>query len=376
MSDTDKLHLPSLSIRAFRGIDTLTISRLGRVTVLAGMNGVGKTTVLDAVRVYAARGRYNVVHELLADRQEVTVTEDEDGDPVREIDWIALFHGRSIDENASILIGPANGEDQLRISPAPSDEGAEEQLGLIFDPNETPIQILKVMFRDYRHYLGSFRRLRYAGVARHAGVARQRSPGDDDAAPHITCEHIGPGMLGERDMSRFWDRVALTDDERQAVRALEMVIGNEVARVAMIGDGESRVRSSGRRAVIRLESYDRPVPLKSLGDGAVRLFGVALALANSRGGFLLIDEAENGIHHSVQRDFWKMVLATAQMNDVQVLATTHSWDCVRGFAEATRGLEDAEGVLVRLETDDEGLRAFEYTEEVLKIAADQGIEVR
>ena len=90
MSDTDKLHLPSLSIRAFRGIDTLTISRLGRVTVLAGMNGVGKTTVLDAVRVYAARGRYNVVHELLADRQEVTVTEDEDGDPVREIDWIAL----------------------------------------------------------------------------------------------------------------------------------------------------------------------------------------------------------------------------------------------------------------------------------------------
>ena len=370
MSATDKLHLPSLSIRAFRGIDTLTISRLGRVTVLAGMNSVGKTTVLDAVRVYAARGRYSVVHELLADRQEVTATEDEDGDPIREIDWIALFHGRSIEESSNILIGPANGEDQLRISPAPNDEGAEEQLGLIPDPNGTPLEILKVMFRDHRHYLGSFPRVRYTGRL------RARSVGDDDAAPHITCEHIGPGMLGDRDMSRFWDRVALTDDEHHAVRALEMVIGNEVARVAMIGDGESRVRISGRRAVIRLESYDRPVPLKSLGDGAVRLFGVALALANSRGGFLLIDEAESGIHHSVQRDFWKMVLATAQMNDVQVLATTHSWDCVRGFAEATRGLEDAEGVLVRLETNDEGLRAVEYTEEVLKIAADQGIEVR
>ncbi|MDE0446870.1 MAG: AAA family ATPase [Spirochaetaceae bacterium] len=72
-----------------------------------------------------------------------------------------------------------------------------------------------------------------------------------------------------------------------------------VLGVALIGDGES---NSVRRAVVRLKDQERPVPLKSLGDGAERLFGVALALANSRGGFLLIDEAENGIHHSVQYD--------------------------------------------------------------------------
>lgn len=38
------------------------------------------------------------------------------------------------------------------------------------------------------------------------------------------------------------------------------------------------------------------------------MLSIALALANSRDGFLLIDEAENGIHHTVQRDFWRMVL--------------------------------------------------------------------
>ena len=45
----DRLHLPSLSIEGFRGIKELSIERLGRVTLLAGKNSVGKTTVLDAV---------------------------------------------------------------------------------------------------------------------------------------------------------------------------------------------------------------------------------------------------------------------------------------------------------------------------------------
>ena len=101
----------------------------------------------------------------------------------------------------------------------------------------------------------------------------------------------------------------------------------------------------------------RPVPLKSLGDGAVRLFGVALALANSKDGFLLIDEAENGIHHSIQRDFWMMILKAAHQNNVQVLATTHSWDCVAGFAMAATEIEEVDGALVRLDRYDDHIKS-------------------
>ena len=140
--------------------------------------------------------------------------------------------------------------------------------------------------------------------------------------------------------------------------------------------GTTRRHGQGRRALVRLKGHKQPVPLRSLGDGALRLFGVALALANSHGGFLLIDEAENGIHYSLQRDFWRMVLRTAQENDVQVLATTHSWDCIKGFAQAATQSEDADGVLVRLSRQYGDLRAVEYSEEDLAIAAEQGIEVR
>ncbi len=90
----------------------------------------------------------------------------------------------------------------------------------------------------------------------------------------------------------------------------------------------------------------------------------------------MIDEAENGIHHSVQHDFWKMVLKTAHENNVQVLATTHSWDCAAGFAYAATDVGEVEGVLIRLEGEGGQVRAIEYSEDDLRIAAEQGIEVR
>ena len=177
-------------------------------------------------------------------------------------------------------------------------------------------------------------------------------------------------------MAQFWDRIALTDSENLPIQALQLILGNIVSRVAVIGDDGPRRRKTGRRFIVRLPDDPFPVPLTSLGDGAIRLFALALALANSRNGFLLIDEAENGIHYSVQRDYWRMILQTAHKDNVQVIATTHSWDCVKGFARAAMETEDAEGVLVRLERDDHGMRAIEYSEDELRVAAEQGIEVR
>lgn len=364
MSDQSNLHLTNLSIRGFRGIERLSIPRLGRVTLLAGKNSVGKTTVLDAVRVYAARGRYPVLYELLRNRQEVTEAPDEDGDRTPELDWKSLFFGRDTYEIGEVCVGPKDESDQLSIRAID-----DPQKDLFSDDNDR-IGI-EVSFRANRQLLVGLHSTRRYPYSR-----SRRMPPEEEPAPAISCEFLGPGMLSEGQTSRLWDSVTLTDDEAEVIKALEMVIGDEVVGLAMVGNSVSRAVREVRRVIVRLKSQDRPVPLRSLGDGAVRLFGVAVALANSRGGFLLIDEAENGIYYSVQYDLWKMILRTAQANDIQVLATTHSWDCVRGFAYAASEFDDAEGILVRLDRDEEGLRAIEYSEEDLKIAADQGIEVR
>ena len=71
-----------------------------------------------------------------------------------------------------------------------------------------------------------------------------------------------------------------------------------------------------------------------------------------------------------------MVLQTAERNNVQVLATTHSSDCIVGFTKAANELEEVEGVLYRIQRNGEQLRAVEYSEETLRAAAKHGIEVR
>ena len=60
----------------------------------------------------------------------------------------------------------------------------------------------------------------------------------------------------------------------------------------------------------------------------------------------------------------------------QVLATTHSFDCDRGFAKAAVESETSEGVLVRLEREAERIRAVVYSEDELEAAAKRRIEVR
>ena len=378
------LHLADLSIRGFRGIGALEIPRLGRVTLLAGKNGVGKTTVLEACRVYAARGRYSSLSELANKHEEYSAATDRDGARSLRPNLVGLFHGRDVSRNACIEIGPSNhangGHLKIEISlPSETQASLLDESSLDEALADSELRILKATFENSERAIP----LHFAKGESTVGTATrwpQRegwySIRQDDLAPGTVCVSIGPGLLGNDEVAEFWDNITLTDDEDRAVEALRTGLRREVKRVAMIGEEGIRSQGHGRRVIVKLGDQGRPVPLKSLGDGATRLFGIALALANSRNGFLLIDEAENGLHYSIHRDYWRLVLRTARANNTQVLATTHGWDCIRGFAQAAVENEDSEGVLVRLEKDNKQLNAIEYSEGDLETAANQGIEVR
>ena len=154
-----------------------------------------------------------------------------------------------------------------------------------------------------------------------------------------------------------------------------MLRDGRAERIALVGD-ETSYRAASRRFLVKFKDATAPVPLRRLGDGAVRLFGMALALSQSKDGILLIDEVENGIHHSVQDDFWKMILTTSLSNNIQVLATTHSSDCVKGFAMAINDDKDIHGSAIRLEKDGDSYFAVEYAEHELETVVKNNAEIR
>ena len=375
------LHLPDLAISGFRGIKRLTIEKLGRVTLLAGLNGAGKTTVLEAVRLYAGRGSAAVCELILEERGDVLpVASDEDDDREFQIpDYTRLFpwHTDPLENSASISIGPAGGGASLRMAlreflELPDGDGFSIPRYL----RESEALALLVDLGNHRMAVPvpADSRFPYRSAARQRAYRAPQAFRTDDFPSRITCESLGPGTAGNRTLLGFWEKVALSPAEDQATEALRIVLGHGVERVAFIGGAGRMAR--GARPIVKLKGQEHPVPLQSLGDGAVRMFAAALALANCRDGFLLIDEAENGIHYRLQEDYWLMILRAATDNNVQVLATTHSWDCVRGFARAAAALDDTEGRAVRIEHRDEALRSVEYDEEMLETAADQRIEVR
>jgi len=63
---------------------------------------------------------------------------------------------------------------------------------------------------------------------------------------------------------------------------------------------------------------------------------------------LLIDEFENGLHYSVQEKVWRLLFELSSKLDIQIFATTHSWDCIESFAKVAKKNKDIEGILFRV----------------------------
>lgn len=387
-STADSLHLPLLSIRGFRGINRLDIERLGRVTLLAGRNGVGKTTVLEAVELLAARGDPPVLADIVLRHEEHRLFTDSQGEARELPDYESLFYGREPELGTTFTVAPCQEGAQLGVEYVlpfrPRDWKA------FTTPDGTPFQPgaflpvgpeLKISLDGQER-----RQPLFGGVVGESPIVRERpwpmtsfadAPANPDQAEwpdQLNCSRLGPDVPDSTTLAEQWDDVALTPGEAQANSALALVTGTGMEGVAAVG---RRDQSRQRRILVKPDLAGR-VPLRSMGDGAVRVFGMSTSFAGAVDGFLLIDEAENGIHHTLQHEYWAMVLCAAREYNVQVLATTHSWDCISGFAQAAYDDEDSEGLAVRLEEVDDkgGVRAVEYTERMLKVAADQGIEVR
>ena len=70
------------------------------------------------------------------------------------------------------------------------------------------------------------------------------------------------------------------------------------------------------------------LPVSQVGQGIYRLIAIFSEMIGEKPDVCIIDEIENGIHHSMLEQVWTGIAAAAETLDVQVFATTHSQECI------------------------------------------------
>lgn len=119
------------------------------------------------------------------------------------------------------------------------------------------------------------------------------------------------------------------------------------------------------------------LPLRLAGDGLNKLLFIILSIAVNPHAILLIDEIETGFHYSVFPKLWEVIARTAYENDCQIIAATHSYECivgaVNGIAQAG---QNSEFCFYRLDRNSTGCRAYRYADDLLQTAVAADIEVR
>ncbi len=105
----------------------------------------------------------------------------------------------------------------------------------------------------------------------------------------------------------------------------------------------------------------------------VWLADLLLSLLSVPDGVLLIDEIENGLHHSVLEHVWKVIDKASDANNTQVIATTHSYECVEAMNSV---LASDDFRLHRLEVRDQRNRCVTYGPDAIQGAMKFSMEVR
>jgi hypothetical protein len=111
----------------------------------------------------------------------------------------------------------------------------------------------------------------------------------------------------------------------------------------------------------------RLYPISIMGDGTKRILALCLSLLRARHGVLLVDEIENGLHNGALIGVWQNLGRLAHDFDVQVFATTHSYECIVAANAAFSDLGSDDLHLHRLyrRSPSEPVKAMTYTKEAL-----------
>jgi len=330
----------NLTMENFRTHPRVRLEGLSRVNLLSGRNNSGKTAALEAIFFLA----------LPSNPREVLVRLNElrgfgAGTDFEEV-WGSLFYNwdyrkdiaieadedpKRLETELSFAAGDAKSTCSLRIRPLLGNSAKKRPTGGVIEGSDLAETVRGLLFQ-YKDGAGRSVEREVTDLTRKPG---RRAQADVEAERAVAF--LPPrGIPAPQEEAQRYSRLEIAGRHEDVIEALKAV-EPRLRRISVVATAHGSVLYGDVGA-----GHLMPLPL--MGDGMLRTLSIALAMVSSRGGLVLIDEAENGLHYSVQTQVWRMIVRTAVSLDVQVFATTHSDECIRSVLEATE-LEGAREIL-------------------------------
>jgi AAA domain, putative AbiEii toxin, Type IV TA system/AAA ATPase domain len=373
----------SVKMLGYRAFAKFEMGSLGRVNLLVGKNNTGKTSILEGLYILASGSNPATLWQVLARRGEQVVP---DPTPNRaaqaEIDVSHLFYGHDISAGTRLSISTTNEKPgrsvEYRIDMAKPEENPHLFAQLADEGPSAPRLALwatgKPDFAIPPLPLSKLGSIRAEILQQYLNLRAPRV--ETGTTQFVTTESLAIGQI-----LQLWSTIVLTTDEDRVIRALrileqgiERIAQVQIGPVSYLGMGYSFPTRGG--FFVRLANNEKRIPIGSFGDGIWRMLALAVALVRAKDSLLLVDEIDTGLHYTVMADMWKLINEAAELFNVQVFATTHSYDCVYSLARICHEVEDANSQITiqRIEAGKE--RAVPFTEAEILIAADRNIEIR
>jgi AAA15 family ATPase/GTPase len=383
--------LNSLHIKNFRAFTDFEVKKLGRINLIVGKNNSGKSSVLEAIRIYAGNANRTLLNSIMTSHDEASrFDESKPNDSLNGLPCEHFFSGRVFpsDDTGAILIGESlKSRGLLKINHVFFAETDEEVIGddgenytrtrkKILSKATAPNRIDSEVKQGIAVTKNKLTRLldlsKYGAVRRSVSSLAEVSDG-------MPCAYIPTQFISINELADIWDKVIFTEYEEIVIKALQ-ILAPECENIAFVKNISS-ISASARTAKVKMKGAGTALPLNSMGDGMLRILQLILKILPAKEGFLLIDEFENGLHYSVQEQIWSLIFELAVKLNIQVFATTHSWDCVESFAKVANDNKNAEGILFRvgrsvLSSDNGKIIATVFDKDKLTNLTQLDVEVR
>ncbi len=332
-----------LKIEQFRGIKGLELKRLGDVNLLLGNNDSGKTSVLEAVRMFEAPDNIDVIlrnsrERLLASRMYMR----EMYTPVeclwnlfpfsQDVKKIAFQAGIDGVINTLTISGellhvlrPVSA-DELRGYVLPSKKGdlpPTEQDVLTFQGDiQYQKDVIPITVDEFYYSKLPLRSVK----------------------PTLPIRYMAPSdHLSGRNNSAVYRTTK--KQELEIVKLLKLIDPN--IEGFKLEEGSS---SFGRNQVIEHKRFGN-IPLYTYGDGMKKILSLAANVLGAKDGILLIDEIETSLQASNLKHVFTWLLHACRQFHVQLFVTTHSLEAISALVSCAVENQESELACYRLEAD-------------------------